>query len=80
LDARTSFEKEAENHELFGRLASAEYEYSKYVRMDNKRDYARYLGYLDARELYPNLQPKKFREFVQDLLDGKVRMPYSGVQ
>lgn len=74
------FRKEPENQELFGRLASAEYEYSKYVRMDNRSEYARYLGYLNARELYPSLQPKKFGEFVKDLLDGKVRRPYSGVQ
>ena len=80
LDARRLFEKEPENQELIGRMSSAEYEYSKYVRTDNRGEYARYLGYLDARELYPDLQPKKFWEFVQDLLDGKVRRPYSGVQ
>jgi hypothetical protein len=57
-------------------VASAEYEYSKYVRTDNRAIFARYLGYLDARELYPDLKPKIFVDFVQDLLDRKVQRPY----
>ena len=61
-------------------MASAEYEFSKYVRMDNRAVYARYLGYLDARQLYPDFKPSSFEEFVGDLLDGKVKRPYSGVQ
>ncbi|KAE9376097.1 isoflavone reductase family protein [Stipitochalara longipes BDJ] len=79
FEARKSFEKEPENAEAFGRVARAEYEYSKYVRLDNRAVYARYLGYLDARELYPDLKPRGFDEFARDLMDGKVRRPYSGV-
>jgi hypothetical protein len=44
--------------------------------MDNRAIFARYLGYLDARELYPDLKPKKFVDFVQDLSEGKVQRPY----
>jgi hypothetical protein len=69
------FEKEPENQQLSGRVASAEYEYSKYVRIDNWTEYAMYLGYLDAVELYPDFQPKKFREFVQNMWDGKLQRP-----
>lgn len=61
-------------------MASAEYEFSKYVRVDNRAVYARYLGYLDARELYPDFKPRTFGEFVRDLMDGKVKRPYSGMQ
>ena len=78
LEARRVFEKEPERRGAFVRLASAEYEYSKYVRMDNQAQYASYLGYLDARELYPDFVPRKFTEFARDLMDGKVRRPYSG--
>ncbi|KAN0112330.1 isoflavone reductase family protein [Hyaloscypha variabilis] len=74
--ARKLLEKEPDNSEALGRVASAEYEYSKYVRMDNRAIFARYLGYLNARELYPDLKPKRFVDFVQDLLDGKVQRPY----
>lgn len=54
----------------------ADYEYSKYVRADNTPAYAKYLGYLDARELYPDFQPITFRDFVSELLGGKMEMPY----
>ncbi|KAF7342832.1 hypothetical protein MSAN_01999200 [Mycena sanguinolenta] len=55
----------------------ADYTYSKYVRGDNNPSYTKYLGYLDARELYPEFQPETFRAFVAELLAGKVEMPYS---
>ncbi|KAJ7236855.1 hypothetical protein B0H12DRAFT_1190825 [Mycena haematopus] len=54
----------------------ADYQYSKYLRGDNTPAYAKYLGYLDARELYPEFQPITFRAFVAELLDGKVEAPY----
>jgi hypothetical protein len=56
---------------------AADYEYNKYVRGDNIPAYATYLGYLNARELYPNFQPKAFKEFLCELLDGKVARPYA---
>ena len=56
---------------------SAQYDYSKYIRVDNSPGYAKYLGYLDARELYPDFVPKGFREFAVDLLDKTVVRPYS---
>ncbi|KAK7039903.1 glycoside hydrolase [Favolaschia claudopus] len=55
---------------------SAEYNYSKYVRGDNTPEYAKYLGYLDARELYPEFKPISFRNFVTELLDGKIEKPH----
>lgn len=71
------FRKSPEN--LFDRnmVYLAEYVFSKYVRKDNTPDYALYLGYLDARRLYPDMKLRTFREFVVDLLDGKVVRPYS---
>ena len=58
---------------------SAQYSYSKYVRGDNTPEYAKYLGYLDARELYPDFKPTTFKEFVVELLDGKVPRPYANM-
>ncbi|KAH7409047.1 isoflavone reductase family protein [Cadophora sp. MPI-SDFR-AT-0126] len=83
-------ETEAKSHQLadlyakdpsnirirFG-VMSAQYSYSKYVRGDNTPEYAKYLGYLDARELYPDFKPTTFKEFVVELLDGKVPRPYA---
>ncbi|KAJ7656199.1 isoflavone reductase family protein [Mycena rosella] len=53
-----------------------DYIYSKYVRGDNTPAYAAYLGYLDASELYPDFQPRTFKHFVTELLDGKGVKPY----
>jgi hypothetical protein len=75
--AKEQFEKELENRMNLVMVYTAQYAYSKYVRKDNTPEYAKYLGYLDARELYPDLTPKTFREFVVDLLNGKVVRPYS---
>ncbi|KAF9886755.1 hypothetical protein FE257_011132 [Aspergillus nanangensis] len=57
-------------------LYMAQYDYSKYVRGDNQPAYAKFLGYLDARELYPDLKPISFRECFAEVLDGKGRLPY----
>jgi hypothetical protein len=54
----------------------SDYQFSKYVRGDNTPAYAEYLGYLDARKLYPEFQPKTFKEFVGELLEGKGEMVY----
>ena len=54
-----------------------QYAYSKYVRRDNTPEHAKYLGYLDARELYTDITPKTLGDFVVDLLDGKLVRPYS---
>jgi hypothetical protein len=59
-------------------LVVPQYIHSKYVRADNRPEYARYLGYLDARELYPDLKPVSFREFFSEVLEGKGVKPYAG--
>jgi hypothetical protein len=67
---------EPENMQYLNAVFISEYEISKYVRMDNRPEYAKYLGYLDARELYPEFEPKTLREFVGEMLEGKVKRPY----
>lgn len=54
----------------------AQYAHSKYVRRDNQPKVAKELGYLDARELYPDFKPISFRAFLAELLDGKGEKPY----
>jgi hypothetical protein len=76
--ARKQLAKEPESKEYLSNVIGAEYDYSKYVRMDNRPEYAKYLGYLDARELYPDFEARGLREFVGDLLDGKVERPFEG--
>ncbi len=52
-------------------VISLEYSYSKFVRNDNSPEYAKYLGYLDASDLYPDFVPRSFEAFAKELLDGK---------
>lgn len=53
----------------------SEYRYSRYVRGDNQAEYAKYLGFLDARELYPDFKPITFRQFLKDILEHKIHKP-----
>lgn len=53
------------------------YHYSKYVRGDNTPDNARYLGYLDARELYPDFKPISFAQVIRETWEGKAKKPYA---
>ncbi|KAJ6552935.1 isoflavone reductase family protein [Mycena capillaripes] len=55
-----------------------DYNYCKYVRGDNTPEHAAYLGYLNARTLYPEFTPRTFRDFLGELLAGTIARPYSG--
>jgi len=49
------------------------------VREDNTPDNAKYLGYVDANDLYPDFQYIRYDEFVDDLVAGRIKRPYPGV-
>ncbi|KAH8702334.1 isoflavone reductase family protein [Talaromyces proteolyticus] len=49
---------------------AAEYQLSWGIRGDNVPSYAKYLGYLDAKELYPDFKPITLEEYIQELLSG----------
>jgi hypothetical protein len=55
-----------------------EYEVSKYVREDNTPENAKYLGYLDAKELYPDFKPVSFKSYLTELFAGQGIKPYQG--
>jgi hypothetical protein len=57
---------------------SLEYAVSKYLREDNTPEHAKYLGYLDARELYPDFQPVSFKSYLTELFAGQGVKPYEG--
>ena len=59
-------------------VVGSEYCYSKFVRGDNSPKYAKYLGYLDASDLYPDSAPRSFEAFAKEVLDGKAAKIYEG--
>lgn len=50
--------------------AVTEYKVSYGIRGDNVPERAAYLGYLNVRELYPDLKTNSFEEFVKALVEG----------
>jgi len=60
-------------------VVGQEYSYSQYVRGDDTLEYARYLGYLNASDLYPYLVPRSFEAFATELLDGKAAVIFGEV-
>lgn len=48
-----------------------QYYYSWGVRGDNTPEAAKYLGYLDVKELYPDVSGRSMRSFLEDILDGE---------
>ena len=59
------------------KVVARQYVRSWGIRGDNTPEKAKELGYLDARELYPELQTLSWKGYVRELVDGKVRAPYS---
>lgn len=53
------------------RVSLAKYKRSCGVRGDNTPQRARYLGYLDATELYPDIQVKQIEDYAREILEGK---------
>ncbi|KAH8881340.1 NAD(P)-binding protein [Thozetella sp. PMI_491] len=49
------------------------------IRGDNTPEAARYLGYLFARELYPDLKYRSLESFYQEILDGKIERVFMDV-
>lgn len=54
-----------------------QYHHSMYVRKDNTPENAKYLGYLDTRELYPDFKTRSFENLVKEVLDGKGKKIYA---
>ncbi|KAH7019718.1 isoflavone reductase family protein [Ilyonectria destructans] len=61
-------------------VVGLEYAYSKFVRGDNSPDFAKYLGYVDASDLYPDFVPRSFEAYAKELVDGKAENPYEGIR
>lgn len=60
----------------FYNLSKAQYWHSWGVRGDNTPEYALYLGYLNAKDLYPDLKGISLRTYCQEVLDGQGRRVY----
>ena len=55
---------------VWTKLAS-EYQLSKAIRGDNTPESARSLGYLTTKELYPDLEGRRFEDLVHEVMNGQ---------
>ncbi|OJJ83122.1 aromatic alcohol reductase [Aspergillus glaucus CBS 516.65] len=55
----------------------AEYQLSWGLRGDNTPDFAKYLGYLTSKELYPDFQPTDFKDYLQSVIGGTAKGVYT---
>lgn len=48
------------------------------IRGDNAPNNAEYLGYLNVKDLYPNIEFIKLEDYIKDALGGKAKRVYEG--
>ncbi|KAI1455917.1 NAD(P)-binding protein [Annulohypoxylon moriforme] len=69
--ARSALERDPTDQSTKFSLLLNEYVNSWGLRGDNTPESAKYLGYLDFQELYPDVKGKTLRTIIQEVLDGK---------
>ena len=57
-------------------LVGSQYQRSWGVKGENTSEYAKYLGYVTSKELYPDLTFTKFEDYIKDVVDGKAKGVY----
>ncbi|KKK19548.1 hypothetical protein P175DRAFT_0377586 [Aspergillus ochraceoroseus IBT 24754] len=55
----------------------AEYQLSWGIRGDNTPEYAKYLGYLSSKDLYPDFTPIDYREYLETVVKGTAKGIYT---
>ncbi|KAK9775089.1 putative Isoflavone reductase P3 [Seiridium cardinale] len=73
--AQTQYEQDPSVPNLLG-LSSAQYANSIWLRGDNLPKRASELGYLDGKELYPDLKWMPYSDYVEELVAGKGKGVY----
>ncbi|KAF5483304.1 Isoflavone reductase-like protein TP7 [Colletotrichum fructicola] len=75
--AASQLQSDSNNYLLLVSKLWLEYYYSSFIDCDNSPEGVKHLGYIVAGDLYPDFKPTTFRDFFQETLDGKRRIPYS---
>ncbi|KAJ4182731.1 hypothetical protein NW755_010228 [Fusarium falciforme] len=76
--ARSDLEANPASLDAFGRLSTNQLLLSWAIRGDNTPEYAKYLGYLDGKELYPDFEFTRFEDYVKAALEGTAKGVYQG--
>lgn len=76
LQKEISEAKDSKDPWAKSKVWSLQYHVSWGIRGDNVPEYAKYLGYLDTKNLYPDMKWTTLETFVAELLEGKGIAPY----
>lgn len=57
-------------------VVGGQYRRSWGIKGENTPEYAKYLGYVTSKELYPDMKFTKLDEYLKDVVDGKARGVY----
>jgi hypothetical protein len=77
-NADSTLAKDPSNFPAMLKFGITEYKYSLGIRGDDTPEHAKYLGYLNARELYPDVDVIPLKTFIEEMLEGKIKAVYSG--
>ncbi len=76
-EARESLKRDPKDFWVLIKLVENQYWDSWGIRGDNTPENAAYLGYLDAKDLYPDFKGITLAEYYQEIIEGKGRAVYS---
>lgn len=68
--AKETLAKDPTNIVAIVKQALVSYAYSWAIRGDNTPEHAKYLGYLIAKDLYPDVEAKPINDFIREIVDG----------
>ena len=76
-DADAKLQHQPMDFALMIQKVSSQYQISWGIRGDNTPEYAKYLGYITSKELYPDMEFTTFEGYLQEVLDGKAKGVYN---
>ena len=76
LEADSTLKDKPEDFVARAQKVLAQYALSVGIRAENTPEFAKYLGYLDGKELYPDITFTSFESYVQEVLSGEAKRVY----
>ena len=75
-DSIEAWKKDPTNFTLGLPVIGSQYQRSWGIMGENTPEYAKYLGYVTSKELYPDMSFIKFEDYLKDVVEGKARGVY----
>lgn len=79
-DADVKLATDPNNFGLALQKVGSQYQISWGIRGDNTPEYAKYLGYVDSKELYPDFKFRAFEEVMEEVIAGKGHVVYEAMK